>query len=290
MLEPLYTPTDEDAAEIAELEKVASGATPPEAEEPEKPEDKPEPDKPEAKPGPSADEEEARRRGWVPKEEWKGAPEAWKPADKWLDYGDSAIRRLQRELLEVKANSARMQAQMVREQHAAIEKAIRDTEARIAQADAEGNITEALKAERERTELQQTASELRRGQQAPEVVPGRDPNLWVRWQAENPWFSDEGRDANSAAAIAYGKAREAEGVPYDAMLREVSERFGPKKAPVAPAPPVESPRAPSRAVPKNKWGDLPQEAKNDFLKAVRYGVFKDNDADRALYAREILGG
>jgi hypothetical protein len=48
-------------------------------------------------------------RGWTPKDQWKGDPAQWRPADVWLDRGEflQTIQGLKSELNATKAQVAR---------------------------------------------------------------------------------------------------------------------------------------------------------------------------------------
>jgi len=73
--------------------------------------------------------EEAQRDGWVPKEQYKGAPEKWVPAEKWVERGEimrplkAEISKYKRELEEVRMTTFQaMQAfQQVQRQKAEAE-------------------------------------------------------------------------------------------------------------------------------------------------------------------------
>src|ERR1700743_3022707 len=56
--------------------------------------------------GKAAAELEAGKKGWVPKDKFKGPPEKWKPASQFLADGDKFQKSTQRELLELRQKVA----------------------------------------------------------------------------------------------------------------------------------------------------------------------------------------
>lgn len=161
---------------------------------------------------PSADqiaEEEAGRKGWVPKDKYRGDPAKWKPAAQFLEDGkryqknlESRLDRLERENEELKKSGkafAEYHDQQMQSKQAEIDTAIRQLRIQSKQAAAEGDHTlsveiddriELLKEEKAALKPTPTPTELKKGQQPPaDAVNSPIVREWV--EDGNEWFDDK---------------------------------------------------------------------------------------------------
>lgn len=76
-------------------------------------------------------EERARSQGWVPKEEWKGDPAAWRPAAVFVDRGEllTKIKSQSTEMRELRAMLSELSEQNRKLYEAGYQKAIKELEA-----------------------------------------------------------------------------------------------------------------------------------------------------------------
>jgi hypothetical protein len=299
-LEELYTPTGDDAAELAALAKLAGEGEPEQPEPPEVQEiqEAQEPKQPDSDPFEPA----ARSQGWVPKEEWKGKPEHWVPAKDFVQNGPK-INSLLRELGDVKANTTRMFAELRRQQEAEARRQQADFEAqrhayeaRIAELQGrkwdaleEGDITKARMAETELLRL--------RPPEAPKVQPQEEDPPEIR--AFKSAVEQVHPDAPAIAASQEmglwllqqpALVQEAWQNPNPAYAIEVLNLFkrATGKVPrVPPNSPVAAPRASPRPQPNGhtQFNALPEKDRKDFQYGVQMGVYKDNETDRAAFAK-----
>lgn len=288
---PLLPPDEQHSQEMSAASKeerkpLERPETVPETSEPEPERKQPEPT------GEDPESAYARTKGWLPKEEWKGNPNAWKPAKEWLEGGES-IQQLRHQISALQGNYVRF----VREQNARTQAAIADarktweTELRTARREFDWDRVE--QAEGKIRELDQAATT-----EPPGIAgPVRDTNYFSSvWLPQNSWYDEQKNPQVYAQATAFGEFLEAKGVPYHQMLEQVRAAYGPKDTPqFRPSTPgnspVEAPRngGPRREV-SSRWNDLKEDARKDFNFLVRNGVYQNNDRDRAAYAREVLEG
>lgn len=301
-LEDLYEPTKEELAQDLDAEPAAEKPTTRQEAEPvldgrevtSRPESRPSEDGREVTSRPDPSEARARAQGWVPKEEWKGNPATWKPAQQWIEDGDT-VKRLERQVQQLQGGYVHFVKAQQEQTRKAVEQARQQWEAeywaKLKEFDFEG----AQIADGKRKELDAQAHALEVAPAAPAPVGGRDPAYFAQWQARNTWYH-EANPALWQQATAYGQRLERAGVPYAEMLALVEERFASGATALPPTSPgnspVEAPRG-GPSVRKNggsRWGELDADAKKDFGFLVRNGVYADTDKDRAHYAKEVLEG
>jgi hypothetical protein len=166
-------------------------------------------------PAPRADdaetiaEEEASRKGWVPKEKYRGDPAKWKPASQFLEDGkryqknlETRLERLERENEELKRSGkafAEYHEQQMQSKQQEIDTAIKQlrVEKSRATADGEHNLAveledriELLKEEKKGLQPTPTPTEDRRGKQPPQdAVNSPIVREWV--EDGNEWFDDK---------------------------------------------------------------------------------------------------
>ena len=244
---------------------------------------------------PSESENEARRMGWVGKEEFKGDPNKWRPADEWLDRGKRILpivlkenERLQRNLDRVKDQLSEMRDSTKellefhkKSEERAYERARKEIEAKIeaaaANADAGTVRAEMVKLDNLAKEHQPKAEPKKN--EGNEVTEGRLDPVIQDWIRAEEWFQKD-KTLNAFAVEAYGNLeRDKPGVSKAELLAETKrrtmEKF-PEKFGINPE------RANARTVAEPSSGnagrkrgrtfdDLPPEAKaacNKFVKTI----------------------
>lgn len=184
--------TDVDERELGNIEPSSLDNTP----------DEPEDD------GLAAQEEAvARKRGWVPKEEYRGRPEDWQDATSFLDRNSSLqkdVRELSERLLskdeEYEARIARMEAANERIIQGEREKLARELEAAKRQAAELGDLDEYDRVRNEEAAHYKRMVEDERRQEA-ERRPARKPDLLPEtqeWIRRNSWFNENQHMQNIA--------------------------------------------------------------------------------------------
>lgn len=221
-------------------------------------------------------EKEALEMGWTPEEEWKGDPDKWRPAQEFVERGETIIPILRNENKKLRADMAAMEmglkAQIERIRQEAQDGAKRDYEQKVAalkqqqrQAVEEGDIEKFDQVDKQIGNLkepQQTAQ------------PQSNP-VFEEWNKKNPWYApdmnnigDADRDMTIYAMGVAGDILKNEpnlepNKLFERVEGQVKKTFAHKfenpnreKADVAgsggPAP---------KSSGKKTWADLPQEAK-----------------------------
>ena len=233
-------------------------------------------------------ETKARRLGWVPREEFRGDPSRWKPADEFVAHGEEIlpILRQNNDTLHEKLSAQERQISDMRQVMLEMrDHTRRNTERMYAQARAEVEAEMRAAVESADTQRFETAQARMK---AMEAQPPHPPNAaqasaqppYVepavqQWVADNPWFNKDPVLNTVAQAIHVQLGREKPGLSLSDNLaevtREVQSRF-PEKFGInlrrsdasAVATPGGAPAA--RRTNKRTFDDLPQDAKAAYAK------------------------
>jgi cell division septum initiation protein DivIVA len=252
-------------------------------------------------------ETEARRLGWVPKDEFKGDPDKWRPAEEFLDRGKRILPILQRDNEKLHKRVSEMET-LVREtqeaakqlvefnskaEQRAYERARADLESRIEQAATNADPVAARAATRELAELEKQHKPEPKTEAKPQQL---DPVI-QSWIAEERWFNTD-RTLQAFAVETFGELeRSSPGMAQSERLAETKkrvvskfpEKFGmeqpAKPTAAAVATPAGNGSAPRRNT-KKGYDDLPDDAKkacDRFVKMIpgytRDQYVKDYDWD-----------
>lgn len=243
-------------------------------------------------------ESEARAQGWKPQEEYQG--ENWVDAKTFVERGDKYVgilkdrfdkveRRLkyQEELNEsLKRQYHRLEAQRKRE----VDDLVKQLEKERRNAITNGDGEAFDKAEKALNEVKEVQLEM---EKTSTVKTQEDPPPWaIAWMQENEWY---GKDkALTAVAEAYAvELRQAQ--PFlgerefmdrvaEYVKTEMPHKFQNKNKKQVADVEIDDRRPAQTSGGKKSYNTLPPEAKKEFNRFVREGIFKDTDADRKQYA------
>jgi len=180
-------------------------------------------------------ESEAREAGWVPKDDWNGSKEKWKPAKDYLDFRDHVLPTVQRENRELKARLAALE---IKDRQR--EQAIKEAEDRIER----DNIKRQLREARDSgdndlvDELTDKLIDLRVKPKAQPTqsneMPPETKAAWDEFRGRNDWVEKDkalgGAFARQLALIIQTKtansAEEAFQIARDEVRRMYPEKFG----------------------------------------------------------------
>lgn len=221
-------------------------------------------------------ESKARRLGWRPKEEFKGDEGRWVDADTFVKRGEEILpivqannKALEKEIKGLKATLKEFADNYTRVEQRAYATALRDLEARQAQAVEDNDVQAVRQITREMADLNKEVRD-------PEpATPTEDP-LLTDWKDDNPWF---GQDAiMRGAAVEIVNELIADGVTdLGRQLRAVDKRmreaFPQKFGNARRAAPQTVEGGVSRARTGAKTiNDLPPEARATALRWERQGL------------------
>lgn len=255
---------------------------------------------------PTADEARARRMGWRPESEYRGSPNAWLPADAFLEKVQSEVpvlRERNRYLDDRIQSQERRQADLeatIKEQGEALREMLvrtrtadartfedkrNDIKRRMREATANADVAAhaAAEAELDTLDRQRTAPAPAQQQERPRPAvqeqPAPQPQVSgsvQQWIRENPWFNDPALGhLNALAVTLHGQnlqSRMSETDSLDAVRSEIERRFPEhfENARRSAAPAVRTPAAAGGKKPTGKTvHDLPQEAKDALARLKR---------------------
>jgi len=164
-------------------------------------------------------EQAAREMGWVPQEEFRGAPEKWVDAETFVRKGETMLpllnkhkKELQSEVQTLKQTLAESQAaiKMLQESHDAevkekVQEARRNLLANLEQAKAYGDTKLEVKLTEELIELNTAAKEAPKKEVVDDKSGGYENTMapeFIQFAKENPWFGTDIRKTNKAMGIA----------------------------------------------------------------------------------------
>lgn len=221
----------------------------------------------------------AAEMGWSPKEQWRGAPDKWKPAAEFLKTTVDINRTQSRELKAMKAQVDRIASTSAAIVEQQVAERVAAAEAKFTAAVEAGDPNAARAATREIDQLKAAA-------------PAADPE--AQFAAANPWY---GKDEDATAlAIGVSNRLAAQGATVEAQLdaaaAAVAKTFphlaGGAK-PAAKAPPAVNAPTSRTAAPSNRAkgvSDLPPSARKAGEMFVAKGLVPSLDAYAKVWLSE----
>lgn len=246
-------------------------------------------------------EAEAREKGWVPKDKWRGDPDEWTDARTFIEIGQltpaelrSEIRKLSRRFEEQdrkhSSTIAEIREFMSKTEQRAYDKALREVQAQMKSAMRDGDEAAFDAAQREMERLNKEARETAK----PAEQDGQQVHPEMReWMDQNPWYGDDSRMTVYANGIA--EVEKAKGLTGKALLKavrkaveeEFPDRFSKQPAQRRPSA-VEGTASNGSVRGKQAGGkasQLPPDARAQGKKFVEEGLFKNLDE----YAEQYFG-
>jgi hypothetical protein len=180
---------------------------------------------------PSEAEVKAQRLGWVPKDQFRGDPEKWRPAEEFLERGESLmpllqrdIKRLHRQIDQDRKTFAEFMEKAEKDRFAAEERAYKrgkaEAEAKLDAAIQNADVAGAQQAKRELAALEEAKPQA--PQKIEEKKPQVDPDI-QEWMDENPWFNKD-QALTAYAGKVFGQLENAGGMSRKQMLAETKKR------------------------------------------------------------------
>jgi hypothetical protein len=233
---------------------------------------------------PSEHEVEARKFGWVPKDEFKGNEDDWRDADEFLRRGreingylrkdlDKLARQnaaKEAELLEIKQTLKEFKEFYSKAEENAYKRAVKELQEQRAEAikNNDGDLVIELEEQLEELKEQKPV----RKEQKEEVKPNTPPPEFFDWVEENQWYRDD-RALQGAAVAISEELRERHPSLFgreflDLVAKEVKKNFPDKfKSKTRDSVPAVEGGNTNRGTGKKKtFADLPAEAKEACLR------------------------
>jgi len=271
-------------------------------------------------------EQKARGMGWLPKEQFRGQPERWIDAEKYVQRGEEFIpflqatnRKLEGELATTNGRLTEISTQL-KEATETID-ALKEFRTELNKERVEelkGNLVEGIKAAREegdvekeeqlREKLAEAKVVAKEPDKKPEVrqEPRQDVTKLPEWQdfvRDNPWWNED--PVMRSASVAIGEKMAAEhkldgmtqAQRFAAIAKETKMRFGLEEEPQRQSR-VEGGRGgggrQEQQAGEKTWNDLPADTKaacdrlEDRLVGKKAGQFKDRESYRKNWTDEYF--
>jgi len=168
-------------------------------------------------------EDQAREQGWVPKEEWTGDPDKWRPAAEFVDRGElfGKIEGLGKELKETRKALKMLQEHHTKVKETEYNRAVEELKSLQKKHLEDGNSDGYL----ETTEL---LTDLKAEQKARAVVAETAPNVphphFVEWTKQNIWYNKDQEMHEYADAVGLGYAQQHPHLEPEEVLEYVSKQ------------------------------------------------------------------
>lgn len=217
-------------------------------------------------------EAEARKMGWTSKEEFKGDPSKWRPADEFVERGKSMlpivqakVRKQETEIAELKQTVRDFQDHLTKTEKNAYEKAMRDLRQERADAIANGDAEGFDRADQRIEELKADAQA--KAAKAAQRKDDAQDHVYDEWASRNKAIVDDPEMSEYAEFVGQSlrnKGEKATGVEFlDMVADKVKARFpdkftNPRREKAAPA--VEG-GAPGARKAGTSYADMPADAR-----------------------------
>lgn len=206
----------------------------------------------------------AAELGWAPKDQFKGDPERWKPADEFIRAGRDIQQTLSRELRTVRQEVERFGRV-----------AADITEDRVRQRDQhwQAKLAEAVDAGDHEGARQATQEIAKLAAQQP-AQPASPPSEVADWVSRNEWFTKDPLAAMRAREVTDRLAQQGMSVPQqlEAAERAIRKEFPEHFAAPAKQPPATQTGQSRKAAPSNRargFADMPAESQQMARDMVR---------------------
>lgn len=135
-------------------------------------------------------EKEARSSGWCPKEEWRGDPNKWVPADEFVRRGRlfDEIHTLKNELKSVKDGAKQLLEHNKKIEQATREKVLAELKAQRREAIESGDVDAVDQLD---NRIQEQMKQPEEPEQEAEAPQNNIPEPIVQWAKVNPWFEKD---------------------------------------------------------------------------------------------------
>lgn len=242
-------------------------------------------------------EAEARAMGWVPEEEWRGAPPkgGFATAAEFVEKGKTLIPFLNRQIEREREKNERLNKTLRDEitgmKKRAYDQAYTDIQARQRQAVENGDADAFDKAEEEKKQLDEQVQQ----ETTHAYNPDTDP-VFTDWLDKNQWYNSDRQLARYANGVAPEVAqrfdiKQGDRIPpeyYEAIAKEVREAFPDKFTRKRMPASVETGGGGGRSGSRKKtFSDLPDDARATADSLVKDGTFKDRQAYVDAYFKEF---
>jgi hypothetical protein len=236
----------------------------------------------------------AEKMGWTPKDQFRGDPAKWRPADEFVERGESMIpllkaqsKRQEREIADLKAGMKELAEYHTKTEQRAYAKALQDLREQRAAAIAAGDGAAFDKVDGEIDKLKKDLEKVTPAQQN----QNDDDPVFQEWLSRNKWAEDEEMQlvGEAIAKSLMKKGEKATGLDLlELVTKEVKRRYpekfeNPRRN---AAPSVEGGAGPRKGGGKT-FADMPAEARAACERMARNG-YSDKPEEAAKFKAEYV--
>ena len=233
-------------------------------------------------------EEKAMKMGWVPKDEFKGDPNNWRPAEEFVERGENMIPIIRKNLskAEQRAKAAEDKANAALEHMKLLRNKLHERE-----------VANIEKAKREAVANGDTDTYDRLSSETPDLPEFKEEEIpkgqkiMEEWLPDNPWYGQDYE--KTAEADKYGEflARTRPDLVgtrdyLEEVAKHISEKFSNQNRKRPAAVDSGTPKASTTA--GSLFSKLDNEAKATFNMMVTRGIFSNTKEDKESYAKDVL--
>jgi hypothetical protein len=188
------------------------------------------------------EEERASESGWVPKDQWKGDPDAWRPAKEFNERGElfNRIKQQSKDIGELRQAMTFLTNQQRKQYFQGFNDAIVQLKARRDAALEEGDLVAAQRFNDKIDEHKEVLRDQKQAAVAAPPVQAQPTQTFFSWADRNNWYTKDRKMTHFADAVGLAFKEENPEATESDMLRhvtqEVKERFPEKFQQVRSAP------------------------------------------------------
>lgn len=171
----------------------------------------------------SEEEERAMDSGWVPKDQWKGDPDSWRPAKEFNERGElfNRIKQQSKDISELRNAMSFLTNQQRRQYFQGFNDAIAQLKQRRDTALEEGDL---VTAQRINDKIDEHKEVMREQRQVATAQPAPQPTqTFFSWAEKNPWYTKDRKMTHFADAVGLAYKEENPDASEADMLRHVSK-------------------------------------------------------------------
>jgi hypothetical protein len=217
----------------------------------------------------AAVEAEAAKMGWTPKDQFKGDPAKWRPADEFVERGknmlpivQATVKRQEREIAELRQTTKEFADHLSKTEQRAYDRALLDLKQQRKEALAAGDGDTFEKVDEAIVDLRKEA-EAKAAKAAP--AKADDDPVYAEWEGRNTWLKDPKMSAFGTAAANYLRStgETAQGAEFlELVTKEVKAKFPDKFTnPRREAAPAVEGAAPAARKGGKSYADMPADAR-----------------------------
>lgn len=230
----------------------------------------------------------AEKMGWTPKDQFRGDPAKWRPADEFVERGENMlplvkaqVKRQEREIAELRAGMKELGEYHSKTEQRAYEKALNELRQQRAEAIAKGDGAAFDKVD----SAIETLKEDIRGKTTKQADSGVDP-AFEEWLGRNAWANDPKLQAYGSAVAEELRANGEKATGTDLLdlvtkqiKKDFPEKFENPRRNAAPS--VEGGAGPRKSGGKS-YADLPAEARAACERMAK-NAYSDNPKGMAEF-------